>query len=180
LANISDVFLDYDAQILSQLLCTDDFELEETNLEIPDFSIIETEKKVNSDIFRPVEFSDIDKFLEENENENTKKKTLSDIRLFKSYLVNTGENTEIENMTAANLNEKFSTFLLSVTKKDGTEYEPSTLRGFMCSLDRYLRQRNSNINVNSGPEFSKCRTVLKSKQKQLKALGYGNQPTASD
>jgi len=43
----SDVFcLDYDAQILSQLLCTDDFELEETNLEIPDFSIIETEKKL--------------------------------------------------------------------------------------------------------------------------------------
>ena len=56
-------------------------------------------------------------------------------------------------MTAENLNEKFSTFLLSVTKKDGTEYEPSTLKGFMCSLDRYLRQKNSNINVNSGPGF---------------------------
>jgi hypothetical protein len=124
--------------------------LEETNLEIPYCSIIKTEKNtVNSDRFRSVEFSDIDKFLEENENENTNKKTLSDIRLFKSYLVNTGENTEIENMTAENLNEKFSTFLLSVTKKDGTEYEPSTLRGFMCSLDRYLRQRNSNINVNN-------------------------------
>jgi hypothetical protein len=53
------------------------------------------------------------------ENENTKNKTLSDIRLFKSYLVNTGENTEIENMTAENLNEKISTFLLSVTKKMG-------------------------------------------------------------
>jgi hypothetical protein len=124
--------------------------LEETNLEIPYSRIIKTEKNtVNSDRFRPVEFSDIDKFLDENENENTNKKTLSDIRLFKSYLVNTGENTEIENMTAENLNEKFSTFLLSVTKKDGTEYEPSTLRGFMCSLDRYLRQRNSNINVNN-------------------------------
>jgi hypothetical protein len=32
-------------------------------------------------------------------------------------LVNTGGNTEIENMTAANLNEKFYTFLLSITKK---------------------------------------------------------------
>ena len=40
--------------------------------------------------------------------------------------------------------------------------------------------RNLSINVNSGPEFSKCRTVLKSQQKQLKALGYGNQPNASD
>jgi hypothetical protein len=115
LANMSDVILDYDAQILSQLLCTDDFELEVANLKIPDFSIIET---VNSDIFRPSEFSDIDEFLEENENENTKKKILSDIRLFKSYLVNTGENTEFENMSAANSNEKFSTFLLSVTQED--------------------------------------------------------------
>ena len=112
---MSDVILDYDAQILSQLLCTDDFELEVANLKIPDFSIIET---VNSDIFRPSEFSDIDEFLEENENENTKKKILSDIRLFKSYLVNTGENTEFENMSAANSNEKFSTFLLSVTQED--------------------------------------------------------------
>jgi hypothetical protein len=50
----------------------------------------------------------------------------------------------------------------------------------MCSLDRYLHKRNSNINLNSGPEFSKCHTVLKSKQKQLKALGYDNQPNASD
>ena len=87
-------------------------------MEIPYSRMIKTEKNtVNSDRFRPVEFSDIDKCLEENENENTNKKTLSDIRLFKSYLVNTGENTEIENMTAENLNEKFSTFLLSVTKK---------------------------------------------------------------
>jgi hypothetical protein len=66
--------------------------------------MIKTEKNtVNSDRFRQVEFSDIDKFLEENENENTKKKTLSDIILFKSYLVNTGENTEIEKMTAENV-----------------------------------------------------------------------------
>jgi hypothetical protein len=71
---MSDVFFYYDAQILSQLLCTDDFELEVTNLKIPDFSINETEKNpVNSDRFRPSEFSDIDKFLGENENENTKK-----------------------------------------------------------------------------------------------------------
>jgi hypothetical protein len=143
--------------------------------------MIKTEKNtVNSNRFRQVEFSDIANFWKKMKMKTLRKKTLSDIILFKSYLVNTGENTEIEKMTAENLNEKFSTFLLSVTKKDRTEYKPSTLRGFMCSLDRYLRQRNSNINVNSGPEFSKCRTVLKSKQNQLKALGYGNQPNASD
>ena len=50
----------------------------------------------------------------------------------------------------------------------------------MCSLGRYLRQKNSNLNVNSGPQFAKCREVLKIKQKHQKGLGYGNKHNASD
>ena len=92
----------------------------------------------------------------------------------------TGEKTEIENLSAEALYEKFSTFLLSVRNKDGSEDEPTTLRGFLCSLDRYLRQKNSNLSVNSGPHFAKCREVLKAKQKQLKGLGNGNKPNAPD
>ena len=102
------------------------------------------------------------------------------MNLFRTYLVQTGEKTEIENLSADSLNEKFSTFLLSVRHKDGSEYEPTTLRGFLCSLDQYLRQKNSNLNVNSGPQFDKWREILKAKQKQLKGLGYGNKPNASD
>jgi hypothetical protein len=41
--------------------------------------------------------------------------------------VQTGEKTEIENLSAEALHEKFSTFLLSVRKKDGLEYKPTTL-----------------------------------------------------
>jgi hypothetical protein len=44
-----------------------------------------------------------------------------------AYLVQTGEKTEIENLSAEALHEKFSTFLLSVRKKDGLEYKPTTL-----------------------------------------------------
>ena len=87
------------------------------------------------------------------------------MNLFRTYLVQTGEKIEIENLSADALYEKFSTFLLSVRKKDGSEYEPTTLRGFLFGLDRYLRQKNSNLNVNSGPQFAKCREVLKAKQK---------------
>jgi hypothetical protein len=49
----------------------------------------------------------IDNFLKENENENTRKKTTSDMNLFRTYLVQTGEKTEIENLSAESLNEKF-------------------------------------------------------------------------
>jgi hypothetical protein len=183
--NMSDNFSNYDAQALEFLSSTDEFELEETTTnELPDFSIIENANsskiKPSDERFRNVKFDDIDNFLKENENENTKKKTTSDMNLFRTYLVQTGEKTEIENLSAEALNEKFSTFLLSVRKKDGSEHEPTTLGGFLCSLGRYLRQKNSNLNVNSGPQLAKCREVLKAKQKQLKGLGYGNKPNASD
>jgi hypothetical protein len=82
--------------------------------------------KPSDERFRDVKFDDIDNFLKENENENTRKKTTSDMNLFGTYLVQTGEKTEIENLSAESLNEKFSTFLLSVRKKDGSEYEPTS------------------------------------------------------
>lgn len=50
----------------------------------------------------------------------------------------------------------------------------------MYSLDRYLRQKIYNVNVNSGPQFAKCREILKAKKKQTKGLGFGNKPNASD
>ena len=145
---MSDVLSQYDTILLSQLLSANELELEDTKFEIPTtFNLIEQGENPNNPRFRQVEFSEVDKFLEETENENTKKKTISDMRLFKNYLTNIGENSEIENLSAESLNEKFSTFLLSVTKKDGTEYEPSTLRGFLCSLDRYHRQKKLLISM---------------------------------
>jgi hypothetical protein len=43
--------------------------------------------KPSDERFRDVKFDDIDNFLNENENENTRKKTTSDMNLFRTYLV---------------------------------------------------------------------------------------------
>ena len=80
--------------------------------------------------FQNMSFEGIDSFLAQNENVNTKRKTNNDIRLFRSYLQNCGENGEIESLSAEELNERCCTFVLSVRKKDGNEYEPSTLKRF--------------------------------------------------
>jgi mannose-1-phosphate guanylyltransferase len=100
---MSDNFSNYDAQALEFLLSTDEFELEETTTnELLDFSIIENANsskiKPSDERFRDVKFDDIANFLKENENENTRKKTTSDMNLFRTYLVQTGEKTEIENL----------------------------------------------------------------------------------
>ena len=91
----------------------------------------------------------------------------TDISLFRSYLQNCDENREIEDLSAEELNERCCTFVLSVRKRDGNEYEPSTLKRFSCSIDRYLKRHNSKFSLLNGSEFEKCRRVLQSKQKQL-------------
>lgn len=71
------------------------------------------------------------------------------------------------------LDTLISTFLLSVKKKDGTEYEPTTIRAYMSSLDRYLKGNNYPVAMMTDLQFTKCRTVLKTKQKQLKGMPNG-------
>ena len=60
------------------------------------------------------------------------------------------------------LNTYICEFLLSITKKDGNEYEPTTLRGFISSLDRYLKEKKTK-------KSASLRTLsLKNQEKLLK------------
>ncbi|KAH3888866.1 hypothetical protein DPMN_012908 [Dreissena polymorpha] len=115
----------------------------------------------------------IDNFLNENENMNTKKKTVSDIKLFNQFLLYKQDSRNVENILAHELNNLICEFLLGVTKKDGLEYEPTTLRGIIGSIDRYLKHNNSYLSLMNDKDFSKVWEVMKSKQKAFKK-GYGN------
>ena len=100
-----------------------------------------------------------------------------DIRLFKTFLKShKNEARNIENIPPHELNPLVCEFLLGVTKKDGSEYEPTSLRAFLSSIDRHLRHMNYKHSLINDPEFAKVREVLKSKQKALKKEGYGNKP----
>ncbi|XP_052233207.1 uncharacterized protein KIAA1958-like [Dreissena polymorpha] len=118
----------------------------------------------------------IDNFLNENEKMNTKKKTVSDMKLFNQFLLHKQDSRNVENIPAHDLNNLICEFLLGVTKKDGSEYEPTTLRGIIGSIDRYLKHNNSTISLMNDKEFAKVWEVMKSKQKALKKQGYGNKP----
>ena len=55
---------------------------------------------------------------------------------------------KIEEIPIPELDSLFARFLLGARKvKTHEEYEPSTLRGFISSLDRYLRQHGCNYTL---------------------------------
>ncbi|KAH3790551.1 hypothetical protein DPMN_168753 [Dreissena polymorpha] len=59
----------------------------------------------------------IDNFLNENENMNTKKKTESDMKLFNQFLLHKQDSRNVENIPAHELNNLICEFLLGFTKK---------------------------------------------------------------
>ena len=125
---------------------------------------------------------DIIKFCDEQENENTTKKTTYDIAIFKEFLAiyNSSEDREIQNIPPKELQPIIKNFILSVRKQNGKEYEPSSLRAIVQSIDRYLRKKNYAFSVLSDKVFYDVQDTLKKKQKQLKSLGQGNRPNAAD
>ena len=123
---------------------------------------------------------EIASFTEDQENANTKKKTVSDLKLFNEFLNSEEEERNIENIPAAELQQLAKKFVLGVRKKNGEEYEPSSLRGFLQSVDRYLRKKACTFSLLNDKEFCEVQDILKKKQKQLKAIGKGNKPNSAD
>ena len=123
--------------------------------------------------------NDVDDFINGQKNKNTARKTHCDVRLFQTFLLQQGKSNIIERLETNELNNLLSTFLLSFRKKDGTEYEPQTLRSYPASLNRYLKGRKYGVDLQEDSAFSKAMSALKAKQRQLKSMGKGNFPNAS-
>ena len=76
-----------------------------------------------------------------------------DVSLLKKFLVSRNELREIENIDAKDLDVLIANFLLQVRKKDGEQYEPTSLRSFVSSFDRYLRKKDYSSTTMEGKEF---------------------------
>ena len=128
---------------------------------------------------RFAETPSVSEFIEQQENNNTRKKTLQDIGLLQQFLSSKNELRRIEDISVEQLNEYLSEFIISVRKKeDKGEYEPSSLRSMFASFERYLKKKNGfSIMMDKG--FERARKALQSKQKELKQKGKGNKPNAS-
>ena len=114
---------------------------------------------------------DVDSFITENENKNTQLKTKQDLNLIHSYLASQGEFRQIHEIPPDHLCEFICGFLYSVRKKDGGEYEPVSLRAFVSSFERHLKNRKYGFLIIKDDVFHRCREFLKTKTKDLKSKG---------
>lgn len=107
------------------------------------------------------------------ENKNTQRKTDTDIRIIISYLRSVEENRNPEDIPGTELDRYLSSFFTIVKKHDGNEYEPASLRGMLCSVERYLKMKNYRTSVTRDPLFACTRHALKYKQQKLREIGKG-------
>ena len=121
---------------------------------------------------------DVKSFIDEQDNKNTIRKTLTDINKFRRFLETKGEKRDVHEISVDQLDAYLANFILSIKKSDGSEYEPSSLRNIISSIDRKLQRNKYEVLImrGSGPQFSFTRDALKAKQKCLKKMGKGNKP----
>ena len=129
---------------------------------------------------RFADINSVEQFIEDQENENTRKKTQQNVPLLEEFLTLRNESRLIEEIAPKELNAYIAEFIITVRKKDGNEdYEPSSVRSLMASFERYLKKKNYGFSIMKDAEFEQARKALQSKQKDLKQKGKGNKPNAS-
>lgn len=125
-------------------------------------------------------------FREQRENLNTKRKMIGNVNTFKSFLENVkGERQEIFTLPPQILDDYLQEFFIGLRKEntkenESNEYQPSTLDGYHSMISRYLNENNYPYDIKTSKEFKASRECLKAKKQQLKELGHGNKPNASD
>ncbi|OOY79204.1 hypothetical protein BOW12_12810, partial [Solemya velum gill symbiont] len=133
-----------------------------------------------------VEMSNSDKvtFIDSMKNKNTVRKTKSVMKTFNAFVSRTigksESDVEIEKMGPTELDSLIGTFLLSIRKSDGDEYEPDTLTAYHRGIDRYLREKNYNFSLINDREFKPSRDALEGKRKDLKQKGKGLKPNRAE
>ena len=90
--------------------------------------------KMETSRFVEITDEELIELVDEQENPNTKRKTAYDVELFKSFIQisNPGllGSTSLHELSPQVLNDLLSKFIFGVRKQDGSNYEPTSLRGY--------------------------------------------------
>jgi len=136
----------------------------------------------SNDFFETLTLDDVKKQIEMSENKNTLKKTLNDVLKFRRFLATKQEYKNIHEIAPDLLDEYIANYILSVKKSDQTEYEPTTIRNMISSIERHLKRHKYPVKImteKDSNQFQLTRDALRAKQRSLKKMGKGNKPNAA-
>ena len=110
----------------------------------------------------------VDEFIEQQVNENTKRKTEQHLSLLNKFLRSKNEKRSIENIPCAGLNLYLSEFIIKVRTKQNKDYEPNSLHGMIASFEGHLNKNNYGLSIMKNLQYEQTRKSVVSKQKDLK------------
>ena len=129
--------------------------------------------------FPNFQVEEIQELKENSEIQNTKKSTSTWLNVWTSWAESKNFETNLLSYEAKQLDETLQKFFAEIRKKDGSEYEPDSLRVMLASLDRHLREKDAAFSIAKDIEFSNSRKVLEGKARLLRQEGFGKRPNAA-
>ena len=120
----------------------------------------------------------LNSFILGQQSVETVRKTKREAKAFQTWLdgQREAEGLPMAKIEPKRLNILLGSYLLNKRKKNGDEYEPSSLAGTFSSIKRFLEQSSYPVPLMGTEDFKMAREVLASKKKDLKAKGKGNRP----
>ena len=77
------------------------------------------------------------------------------------------DNRDICQIPDNELNTIICKYIINVRQSDGSEHEPSTVKGIVASTDRHLRSNNYGNSMKKGDAFDQARGILTAKTMDL-------------
>ena len=116
------------------------------------------------------------KEIESTKKQATKRKTNYWVEKVNEECRTLGVGKNITDMDAKTLNTVLTSYILSMRRIDGSDYEVSSVHNMFSSIARYLKENNSGADLENDPAFTSSREAKTAKVKKLKAAGKGNRP----
>lgn len=90
-----------------------------------------------------------------------------------------GATISLGEITQTELDNTLQNFYADV-KKDGTDYEPESLRTMLAALDTHFRENGYKHSIAKDKEFSESRKLLNGKAIELREQGKGKRKNKAD
>ncbi|XP_033759203.1 uncharacterized protein LOC117341461 [Pecten maximus] len=134
--------------------------------------------------FASVDGDELKGIIDNIDSANTKRTTMTSVKLFREYLSAKNYATDFENFTQDDLDSKLSSFYVEMRNKNGDMYKKSTLISYRHGLQRHLEKcRSDNIDITNHNIFRKSSQAFKGMSKELKRQGLAavnHHPPVSD